>query len=176
MSESTNSAHTATPHTGQEHVDYSTLFWPTVNFSIYVAILVYFYRRHGAAALRNFSASVRSRIESVRAVLHESDREVRRAEARQIDVQSEVHAVIKELEIEGDKMAEAILAQAKTAAAQKELDIERQIQTEFASARAEVKSRIIANASIRARDILRTGITPEQDRTLRNEVLAMFAQ
>ncbi len=153
------------------HVDFSTLTYPAINFSVYLVLLCYLYRHYGLKALSAYRSSVRNRIESAHNALCNADHEVKQAEDRQVAIQSEISAIIRELEIEGDKMVEALLAQARHAAAQKETDVQRQIRTEFAQAQAEIRTQIVAQAAVRARALLHAGLSEEEDRVLRNEVL-----
>jgi len=148
-----------------------SLFWPTLNFLIYFALAIYLYRKYGAPALMARSFQIEGQLRKASDVLLGANREHSQIEGRLVNVNTEQQGIIAELEEEGRKLFSEIVEDAKKDALSIERDAQRQIQSELKNALREVREQIIEKAVLATKKKLRSQLSPDNDRRLREEVL-----
>ena len=152
-------------------IDLSSLIWPLFNFLIFVSIGVYIYRKHIRAALAGRSVTIEQHLRKAAQELAQVSQEHRFLVERLAAINDERDDILREFAIEGDKLAQATLLNAKKQAEILMRDAKARIASEFRLAEKDIQHELVLRAAKIARDKLRSGLSPDEDRRLREETL-----
>jgi F0F1-type ATP synthase membrane subunit b/b' len=159
-----------------EHVpEISSLLFPTINFVLFFALIVYLYKRGGPAALQNYSQRIKEALKKAADIFRGADTEYQSALARLRNLEGEKLALQQQLEQEGEQIARIVVAAGQDKAESIDRDSSHQIENELAQAQKEVRAQVIKEAAARARLQLKKSITGEQDLELCRKALQRFS-
>lgn len=158
--------------------DFSTLFWPGVNFALYLVLLVYLYRRYVPPLLKARSIQIASDLKKSAAELALAQEELALLNKRLQSIGQEKRELTERFEEEAKNFATLILEEAKDRAERLQQDTVRQIERELDRARKDIRREIIARAVVLARREIQGSLSVEEDRRLRRGLLqpSMFNQ
>lgn len=159
-------AHAASPHHGIE-----SLVIPFFNFTIFVLIFLYVFRKHIAPKLKARSVDIRERIKVSGQVLRNVEVELQSLRERLSEIAAEREEMKKNYDQEGDEMARSIIAKAQDSARVLSRDTARRVEQEFKQAAAEVKSETVSLALRQVKSELQTSLTSDKDAELRRNAL-----
>ncbi len=151
--------------------DYSTLLWPVVNFSIYLAIFIYLYRKHVPQRLRARSIEIAEQLQRAAHSIHQAEHEFELLDRRMKQIEAEKSDLTAKLANETDSLIKVIQAEARGRVERLLKDNARQIDTELRAAEKELRRETALVALDAARDRLKRDLSGEIDRRLRQEVL-----
>lgn len=154
-----------------EQVHYSSLIWPMVNFLIFIGILLRIYRKNLRRLIAERSAQVAKHMQRSAEELRVADAELLVVRSRLASLDEEKALLLKELEEEGDRVAQRIVVEAKRSADNLEGDSARRIERDLDQAKREIKREIVELAAERAKQMLRERLSREDDRMLRRDAL-----
>lgn len=143
----------------------ATLFWPTINFAIFVTLLV----RGLSGPFREF---FRARAERLREELATGDRARREAEALRAQLAADVadlpasrQRLKADLQATAERERDRMLAQARQAAERIRNDAKVRADQEVATARRMLRDEVVAAAIAQATELVRTATqSSDQDR------------
>ena len=148
-----------------------SLFWPAVNFVLYLSLMSYAYRKLARPVLRNNRIEVEARISRAANLLHDAEREYQAIESRMEDIEEEKANLIARLEQEGRTAADAVVVAANQGAEKMRRDTERLALAERNKTLAELRQAVIQRATSNAREQLKSVISEEKDAELRRETI-----
>lgn len=162
-------AFAASGHHG--NADISTLVWPAANFFIFLAILVYIYRKNISPLISARAKELQQHIKSASQKLDVAKSQLADIAERLESVEVEKDVLRRSFESDGQKMAQDIIRSAEQSAQNIRQDMVRRIESEFRQATKEVRSELISISTKRAREKLQSEVTAEQDARLRLDTL-----
>lgn len=149
----------------------STLLLPALNFSFYVALVLFCYWKFGRAALSNRSTQIAQQLDKSAALLAEAEDEFAQLKQRLAQIAAEKTEVIRQFEHEGQNLAQTITAHAEKSAAELKKDAQRRIMSDLSRAKAEIREEIVARATVLAKQRLLAELSAEEDSRLRQDLL-----
>lgn len=155
----------------EEEFGVDSLIWPAVNFFLYVSLMVYLYKRFVRPLLVSRAAVFEQHLQKAAGVLEDAERELGRAEHRLREIETEQKEIRNRLTADGEHLAARLIEQAHENAAAIKRDVARRIEQETSQAQSEIRQLVIQRATGLARQALERGISPEQDRRLRDQTL-----
>jgi F0F1-type ATP synthase membrane subunit b/b' len=174
----THGASTTQPSTTQHGSDahhapaqLDSLVWPAANFALYVALMIYLFKRFLKPALISRATTFEQNMQKAAQILETAERELGRVETRLADLATEETALRTRLGSEGEHLAQRIVTQAEETAANFKKDVVRRVARELAQAKSEIRELVVKQATVKAREQLERGISAEQDRKLREDTL-----
>lgn len=153
------------------HGDLSVLGWPAVNFAIFVALMVYLYRRSVSPLISGRAKEVAQHIQVASQKLETARHAHADLSDRLESIAVEKNAIRNRLENDGQKMAEDIVRNAERLAQGVRQDMVRRVESEFRQATNDVRSEMVKLATRRARERLQSELNAEQDARLRNDAV-----
>lgn len=154
----------------------SSLMWPSVNFVLFVVAAIFLYRKYAASLLRARSIQVEQELRRVAADLAAAVRELTTVRNRLVNIDHEKSEIIAHYRIEGQKMAEVIVSNAMKTADRMALDVGRHIEHELNQAKKETRRQILLLATKKAKGKLEKGLSANDDRRLREQVLRQLEE
>lgn len=165
-------ASAAEPAHGDAHGGYfSSLFWYVVNFVLYAILVRVLYAKKAAPLLVERTKQTKQQIEKAALDLSRSEENLSIVTTRLKHIESEKQELLEQYEREGARMRQTLLEQAEAAARRTESDTARQIENERNQARKELRRMAVVRAVDLAREKLGRGLSDDDDRRLRNQVL-----
>lgn len=167
--------HSEGSHSGGSHGEAeagpASLIWPAINFFLYLSLMVYLYKRFVRPSLVTRAAVFEQHLQKAAGVLEDAERELGRAEHRLREIKTEQDDIRRRLREDGEHLAARLIEQAQDTAAAMKRDVARRVEREASQARSEVRQMVVQRATAIARQTLERGISPDQDRRLRDETL-----
>jgi len=148
-----------------------TLFWPTVNFILYAALIRFMYKKLGKPALVSHSVQVRNDLEEAAKSFADAESELAKAQAMQGRLPEEKTSVVERLREEGKNIAKQTLEEGNKQAALIQSDAVRRIAGDTAKVKAELRETLVREASKIAREQLKSELSAEQDIGLRKAAI-----
>jgi len=160
---------------GAEHESIlSQLAWPWVNFIIYLGVVGYIYNKKGAPALRDWRESLKGTLERSGLELQAAERELASIRLRFSNLEEEKRVMKQQLIEEGERISLSIADSVKIEAKKIETDNSSQRVNAITRLQRELSLELVNKAVVRAEEILRGGVSADDDRRLRDEVLSAF--
>lgn len=158
---------------GAEHAESvgQQLLWPSLNFLIYIAILRFCIVRFVNPALRARSAEVEGQLQKAASDIAGAKSDLGVREERRRGIAAEQKLIRERLEQEGQRVAEEIVRNGALAAEQARADVQKKVEQELKRATTEVRELVVEGAAKRAREILRTSLSRDDDKRLRQEAI-----
>jgi len=153
------------------HATVGDLLWPTLNFVIFVAVLVHFLRAPAVEYFRARTARLREALQAGARARAEAAA-LRATLARDVENLPALRAQLRaDLRATAEREREALLALGRTAAERMRSDARLLAEHEFAAARAALRAEVIEEAVRQATALIRQAIRPEdQERFVREFV------
>lgn len=151
---------------------WQSLLFPSLNFALYLFLMSIVIRKVALPNIAMRKEKIASEIVSSERRLADAEQERSFLKKQLADVDTEKVHIVKDLEAEGRKMAEAVIAAGNRNAERALKDVSRIARGEKARAEEEVRTAIVKKASGLAREKIRAQLSGEQDRRLREEALA----
>src|SRR5438874_13038986 len=154
------------------HATVGDLLWPTLNFVIFVAVLVHFLRAPAVEYFRARTARLREALQTGARARAEAQA-LRAALARDVENLPALRAQLRaDLRATAERECEALLALGRAAAERIRTDARLLAEHEFAAARAALRAEVIEEAVRQATALIRQAIRPEdQERLVREFVV-----
>ena len=149
----------------------SQLIFPVINFSIYLGIGAYLYKKHGAKILLQRSKEVVANIAKSQSEMRAAESELSDANDLIAGLEDEKQSILDSYREEGRVLAEQIVIQTKEAARIRMSEIDQKILQEKNSLAQEVRQQILTQAQILVSKKLKEEITTELDQKLRESVI-----
>lgn len=161
----------STGHDGAKHhaPGIDTLFWPALNFVLYLALMNYSYRKLGKPALLGRSLSVKEQIERAEMALAQAQQDLVEVQSRDIDFEKQ--ELFDKILADGKFLAGTILEDAGNNTLKIGRDVELRIAREFTKVEGELKTSVVKRASDLARREFESNLSESQDRELRKDAL-----
>lgn len=147
------------------------LLWPTVNFCIYLGIVVYVVKRMVNPALKARALEIEAMLQKAHHDIAAADQELQSRLTRKAGISQEQQLVRDRLSHDGQRIAEEIVKNAELSAQQIRNDVQKKVDEELKRASAEVRGLVVEGSSKRARQILRETLSKDDDRRLRQEAI-----
>ena len=109
------------------HAGLGTLFWPAINFALYLWVLVWGFKKIGRPALVQQNADVTENLARSASEIADANALLEVAKARIENIDSEKTALIARIEQEGENTSSTIIQKARTAAVSSKEDVARRI-------------------------------------------------
>jgi F0F1-type ATP synthase membrane subunit b/b' len=159
---------------GSGHADISSLFFPTINFLMYLGVMTWLYFKAIKPALQKRKAGVVESLSKAEKRLKNAEQGLNEAKARLAGVDQECKALAAKLNAETEELVRHILNDAEKDAKRIEDDIVNQVENSLLRASHEIRSEIVSSAVKKARAELKDRLSDEQDAAVREQVLAAF--
>lgn len=156
---------------GAHHVDFTTLYWPAVNFIIFLTLATYLYKRFVPPLLKARAREIGDALRQAAFALQEAQEGLGLARKRLADISQEKAEFTQRFAIEAEKMTQAVLYDAKVKAERFREDVERQAETELKHSEEELKQEVVLLAINAVKKRLSGAVSADDDRRLRHEVL-----
>ncbi len=144
-----------------------------INFSLFVALLVWVYKKFGAKELRARAARISDHIASSRKALAEAEHEYEGLKARLDDLEKVKKDLFVRYDQEGRKQSSLVLENASTSGIRISSDADRQVDTELSQASKKLREEVVGLAVEKTRGKL-SSISAADDKRLRDEALKTF--
>jgi F0F1-type ATP synthase membrane subunit b/b' len=145
--------------------------WQLFNFVLYVASLVFIYRKYVASHLVARSKQLEQSLNKASMEMKEAEEELSLNISRLEALSEEKDEMLENFRLEGRLIAENILRTIQDSAKRMAADAEKQIASEIGSSKKQIKFEVIRMASDKAREQLKSGLSAEADRSLRKEAV-----
>lgn len=149
------------------------LLFSTINFSLFVALIVWVYKKFGAKELRARSARISDHLAKSRTALAEAEREYEVLKARLSDLDQVKKDLFARYDQEGRKQSSLILENANSSSSRMSTDAERMVDTELSQASKKLRGEVVGLAVEKTRGKL-SSISETDDKRLRAEALKIF--
>ena len=156
---------------GGGHAGIETLFYPLVNFVLFVGILVFAYRKVGKARLIEQHKDVKEYLKRAADDLGSAESMFNRAQQRLAVIGEEKQELIAALNREGETLSETVLEKAEQAVENSLLDTKRRIDNEVARAETELRHEVVRQATAIAREKVVERLSSDDDARLRREAI-----
>lgn len=153
-------------------IDYSTLTFPAANFAMFIVLAVYLYRKHATPALRARSHRISEHVRQANVTLSSAEMQLRNIKARERNLEPEKSVILEGYSQEATRMKQMIAENAKSQAARMEHDADRQAESEVRKAEEQLRAKVVALATAKARKKLSAELGDDRDRKLRERALA----
>ena len=161
-------------HGGKHSATIGMLFWPAINFGLYLFVMVSAYKKLAAPALRQQKAEVKEQYESGRAKLADARRQLAVLKARHENLTEERAQVLNSLKEETKALTKSILEKSVEDCQYVMKDVERRIASEQSKIEAELRSDVVRKATSDARAELSRSLDDDHDARLRRDAVARF--
>jgi F-type H+-transporting ATPase subunit b len=148
-----------------------SLFWPVVNFVLYLFVLRWGYGAAVRPLLRDRSIQLERDLQQAANLLSDAERQRDALSQRLAAVESEQQELRERLKRDGEHLAQLVIGKAQEAARQLEREILRRIDAERAKAVAEIRREVVFAATGLARERLAVRLGAEDDVRLRQITL-----
>lgn len=149
----------------------SSLNWPAVNFTLFVLLMVYLYKKLAKPKILAHVVEVEQALQKTARVFEEADRELCAAQARLKSILDEQKEIEHRLATEGAQLAAEIMDSAEKSVVQIRGDIAKKITQKQRAASDEVRALVLKRATDLARKQLASGVSAEDDLKLRQEAI-----
>ncbi|MDD2943740.1 MAG: ATP synthase F0 subunit B [bacterium] len=149
-----------------------SLLFPVLNFALYLFLMSVVIRKVALPNIAKRKEKIAGEIVTSERRLADAEHERTFLKKQLADVDVEKVRIVKDLEAEGRKMAEAVISAGNRNAERALKDVSRIARGEKVRAEEEVRAAILKKASGLARDKIRAQLSVEQDRRMREEALA----
>lgn len=156
---------------GAAHADFSTLYWPAVNFLIFLTLATYLYQRFVPPLLKARAHEIGNALRQSAAALQEAQEELDMIRKRLAEIAQEKAELAQRFTLEAEKMTQAAIQDAKAKAERFHEDVQRQADTELKQAEEELKQEVVTLAVNAVKKRLSGAVSVDDDRRLRHEVL-----
>ena len=151
--------------------DYSSLIWYVINFLLYVFLIRTIYFKKGAPVLEQRAAQVKQHIEKAALDLSRSEENLSILQQRLKQIAIEKGELIESYEREARQMGAGIVEQAHAAARRIVIDGKRQADTELSQAQKQLRHEVVTRAMALAKKRMEEGLSADDDRRLREQIL-----
>ena len=149
-----------------------TLFWPAINFVLYVGLISYVVKRSINPALSRKAEAVSQKIYEVAQEVSRAEQNLRVLEARRQGVSQEITLIKQHLAEETRRMLEEVLTAGEIEEKNVFLNVEKKLSREKLKAQAELREKILFGASKKAREIAVSKLTSADNSRFCQEVIA----
>ena len=156
---------------GQHGPDFSSLTWYVINFLLYAVLIRTLYFKKGAPYLEQRAAQVKQHIEKATLDLSRSEENLVILQQRLKQIAVEKSELIESYEREAHQMGTAIIEQAHTASRRIAADAKRQADSELSQAQKQLRHEVVTRAMALAKSQMEQGLSAEDDRRLRGQIL-----
>lgn len=148
------------------------LIYYLINFSLFVGLMVFLYRRFGEELLATRSEQFKQALEYSAQELVKADAELKAARALIESLPAEKEALFDSVVGEGEAIARRIRVKGREAVKAIEEETARRVEREYERAVKEMRQELIEMSVRRAWGKLSRGVSPEIERRLRDEALS----
>ncbi len=148
--------------------------WITINFFLFLAVVVYLYNRLGRTAVRARSVQIRKELENAASVLSDAEQRYARHQDRLASIELERRTIVDHLRREGEESAQDVLRNAHRAAERVRTDALQRIEMEREEVERNIRADVIRRATQLAREKLSSRLSASEDKKLRREVRERF--
>ena len=162
----------AEEHAAAEHApDFSSLFWYVINFLMYALLIRTIYFKKGAPVLEQRATDLKQHIEKAALGLSRSEENLSILQQRLKSISIEKGELIESYEREARQMGDSIIEQAHVSARRIAADAKRQAENELSQAEKQLRQEVVSRAVSLARQSMEAGLSAEDDRKLRQQIL-----
>lgn len=136
---------------GKASADIATLFWPTINFTLYLCLMVYLYRRFARPVLRNQKIEIDSAVVKAQNEYATLEREHEQLKLRLADITREKSEIVSGFEAEGRDLSNNVIAAANDKAERLLGDVRRRVESENQKMATEAVEKMLTGAIEQAR-------------------------
>jgi F0F1-type ATP synthase membrane subunit b/b' len=166
----------AEEHGGETHGHELVFVLLVINFVAYVILMSVLYKKKVSPQLVARSKGVRSELQRAAAELAREQEELSKLREALESIDDDEEEVIAGYREEGLRSAEALRKQALEEANRMEQEAGQLKENLFHQIESEVRHEMASLALKKAEERLKSGFTPEMDRTLRRDVIQTFVQ
>jgi F0F1-type ATP synthase membrane subunit b/b' len=167
----TNAVASSDAHAAAGHVAWGTLVFPVLNFSLFLFLFSILIRKFVLPAIESRKEHIEIDLDESTAAADEASGQLKSLRTRLENIDGEKNEILTELDAQGRKMAQVIIANGRETAKRMAEETSRHIVSEQARASAEVRRELILEASRLAREEIVKEMTPEVERRVRDKVL-----
>lgn len=149
----------------------SSLLWPLVNSSIYVAILIWAYKKYIRQELVNNAGKLQGLLDASKKLITTAESYLKEVSERHHQLNVERSKIIAEYQSEGEKTGRQLIQNAHLQLKVIEEGVERQVNSELNQAKNEIKLEVVTEAIKITRERIRSELSHEQDKQLRFRAL-----
>ncbi len=163
----------AAPHgAGHEAAPLSTLLWPTINFSIFLAIVIYFYIKLARPMLRDYRVELESSVMKQKNEHNMLESEHEQLRERLSSISAEKQEIVADLERDGRDLTNVILSTATEQAEKTSTSSQRRYQLEAQKVSGEVRKTLIDKVVAKVKSQISASFSPEDDEQFIKSVMA----
>lgn len=148
-----------------------SLFYPIINFTLYIAVLVYVYRKSISGALRVRKTSTEEHLQRAASELEEASAQFVDLARQLRDFEHEREKILQAFRTEGEEMARLLLEKGEQDARRIQEDVVKRREQDLRAAEAELRLELVQRSIGELRRKLESGLSHDEDRRLRREVL-----
>ncbi|MEZ4527763.1 MAG: ATP synthase F0 subunit B [Desulfobacterales bacterium] len=158
-------------HGGEPKGWVATDTYRVMNFAVLAVALFFILRKPVSQALNARIDGIRENLDDLEARREKAEKELAGYRARLASLEKEAEKIVAEYVRQGNEARDRILKEAESAAAKLEEQAQRNIEYEFRQIRLRLQEDILEKALGRAEEMLRSGITEEDQDRLVDEYL-----
>ena len=147
------------------------LLWPFVNASIYLAILIWVYKKYLSQEIVKKADKLQGFLDASKKRIVAAEESLQEVVMRHDRLEDEKVRIISEYQSEGEKIGLQLIQNAHLQVKSIEETIERQINSELNQAHNEVKSEIMIEAIRQAKQLIKSELSVERDKKIRFQAL-----
>ncbi len=159
---------------GGEHADISSLFYPVINFVMYLCLMTWIYKTKIKQVLQNRKVEITKSLNKASDRLNSADKGLAEVQKRFLLIDEECQEIQRKLDAETSELQQHILTEAQALAKRIEDDTVKQVENALLRASHEIRSEIISKAVEKARYEIQNHLTDQEDVAVREQVLAAF--
>lgn len=159
---------------GPREFQFSAWIWHIANFSLFSALLYWFYNSKLKILLRANRSTVQEHIKRAGAVLRAIEVEAEQAQDKLNHIDQEASELLENYRSEGTLLAKQQLEDARIEAKSIELESERRLAGERRTAEEQVRNRLLRLSIAKAEEKVRGSSNQEIEQGLRNQAVRAF--
>lgn len=142
-----------------------------MNFTVLAVALFFILRKPVSQALNSRIDGIREQLSDLESKKEEAEKELAGYQEKLAGLEQEAGKIVAEYTRQGNEARDRILKEAETAAQKLEEQAKRNIEYEFKQVKTKLQEEILEKALVKAEEILKTGITDEDQDRLVDEYL-----
>ncbi len=147
------------------------LKWSIINFALFIAVIIYLYRKKIAPLVSKRSEKIAGHLEQAAAQLSEAEAKLTKLQGRLDLIEQERERLLVQYRDEAEEISRNILEHAKRDADKIVRDAERQIEREIEQTKILLQVETLQQLIASVREELQSSFSSEDDRLFRDKVL-----
>lgn len=147
------------------------LFWPAINFFLYIALMTYLLRRPLKEFLASRSAAVDAGVRAAQERRNQAESLYAQAQSKLTNLSREIEKLSQNIGAEGDREAQALVAQARDKAERIKVKARQTVEQEERAVAESLRRELAELAIERARAQLSGKLNVQSDQAFRNQAL-----